>query len=76
MQAPIRFALDRSSNAAYIHLTARSAELTGPTESVTVDAPFIHSDVVLDFRDGRLIGIEVLDADITLPYDLLDSAPT
>jgi uncharacterized protein YuzE len=71
---PIRFSFDRKVNAAYLRLTQRLEDMTGPTESVSVEAPMgVHGEVILDFRDGRLVGIEVLEADITLPYDLLDS---
>jgi Protein of unknown function (DUF2283) len=72
---PITFAFSREDNAAHLSLTKRIDDMSGPTLTVAVEVPEgAHGEVILDFRDGRLVGIEVLEADITLPYDLLDSS--
>jgi uncharacterized protein YuzE len=69
----VRITFDRSSNAAYIYLRE-----IGPGEAARqhhVDEPHTRGTIVLDFDDdGRLIGIEVLDATRALPRELLDRA--
>ncbi|WP_300018034.1 DUF2283 domain-containing protein [Pseudonocardia sp.] len=65
----MRITWDRSADAAYLHLTA--AELTPGRDTVDVDG-----SVLLDRKDGRLVGIEVLNASALLPPDLLAEAET
>ena len=71
----MRVTYDRSIDAAYIYL--REIEPGGVRESVDIDAPdgVAAGSVVLDFdRDGRLVGIEVLNAERALPEHFLDAA--
>jgi len=63
---------DRSVDAAYVYLT--DEELIPGRDTVPVQEGVPHSvrgEVTLDFKDGRLVGIEVLAASRTLPADLL-----
>jgi uncharacterized protein YuzE len=71
----MRVTYDESVDAAYVDLT--DDELPPGRDSVPVyqDVPDnVHGEVILDFRDGRLVGIEVLGASTTLPADLLAHA--
>lgn len=58
---------DAESNMAYIYLTDEPLE-PGRTTVVT------DSNVALDFKDGRLVGIEVFQASEHLHKDLLAHA--
>jgi uncharacterized protein YuzE len=69
----VRITYDRAANAAYIYLTDQS--LTSGRDTVIAAAPGgANRTAILDWKDGRLVGIEILDADQTLPADLLDQA--
>ena len=69
----VRVTFDRAANAAYIYLC--DVEARDEARQHSVDEPHTRGQVVLDFDvDGRLIGIEVLDATQALPTDLLRSA--
>lgn len=65
---------DRSVNAAYIYL----ADGIGAGEvrrTYPCDPGEVNGQINLDFaKDGRLLGIEVLDASRLLPRELLDQA--
>jgi uncharacterized protein YuzE len=64
---------DRDANAAYIHLTDQT--LPGGHATTRADTPpGLHAWIALDWKAERLVGIEILDADSTLPADLLDQA--
>ena len=71
---PMRVTYDPEVDAAYIYVREAEARL-GTVKSVPVpDAPGM---IVLDFdTDGRLFGIEVLDASQLLPSELLTPADT
>jgi transposase len=57
----------------YIHLT--SAQLTpGRTTTQASTPPGTEGFVALDWKDDRLVGIEILDASTRLHRDLLDEA--
>lgn len=44
-------------------------------DSVTIDCPgFPGSTVMLDWKDGQAVGLEVLDASVHLHADLLSEA--
>jgi uncharacterized protein YuzE len=69
----VRVELDRGADAAYIYLTR--IESGGVARSHNIDPREVGTMINLDFdNDGRLLGIEVLDASRYLPKDLLDSA--
>jgi uncharacterized protein YuzE len=67
----MRVTYDPEANAAYIYIREPEAR-QGTVTSLPVDgAPGM---IVLDFdTDGRLFGVEVLDASRLLPQELLDS---
>jgi uncharacterized protein YuzE len=67
LRVELEIKYDGDADAAYIYLTADRERRAARTVSV-VD-PFF----ALDFdEDGRAIGIEVLDASVRLPSELLD----
>lgn len=69
----MRVSYDRETNAAYIRLTEQ--DLPGPHETTSAQTPTgVEAWIALDWRDGRLVGIEVLDASHFLPDDLLAEA--
>jgi uncharacterized protein YuzE len=69
----VRVTYDRQANAVYFELT--DAALTPGRTTLRAPAPpGIEAFIALDWKDDRLVGIEVLDADITLPADLLEQA--
>jgi hypothetical protein len=54
---------DKDADAAWTGLTERADELPGPVSSVAVEVPENSGGaVVLDFKYGTLVGIEVLGA--------------
>ncbi len=64
---------DRTADAAYLSLT--SAELPPGRDTVECPVPDgVGTTVNLDWRDGRLVGLEVLAASAVLPPDLLAGA--
>ena len=69
----MRITYDRQADAAYLHLTDRPR----PGRQVTTRAqppPGLGAFIALNWHDGRLTGIEILDASTILPPDLLDQA--
>jgi len=69
----VRITYDPAADAVYIHLTGTPlspgrATLQAPTP------PGTSEFVALDWKDGRLVGIEILDASTRLHPDLLDQA--
>ena len=71
--SPMRVTHDRAVNAAYIYLT--DEPLSPGRETVIPELPTgVDGEVVLDFRDGRLVGIEILGASRLLHRDLLAEA--
>ena len=72
----VRITYNRHADAVYVHLTEEELP-PGPTASIKAQPPEgIQAFVVLDWKDNRLVGIEVLDASSRLPQDLLDGAET
>lgn len=69
----MRITYDRDANAAYIRLTDAELE-PGRTTLPAELPPGVDGWVVLDWKDNRIVGIEVLDADTKLHQDLLDQA--
>jgi uncharacterized protein YuzE len=69
----VRITYDPEVDAAYIHLT--DEQLPPGRDSVPVDPPGgMRADIVLDWRDGKMVGLEVLDAASLLHADLLAQA--
>jgi uncharacterized protein YuzE len=69
----MRVTLDRKANAAYIYL--RPIGPGGVAKSYPCDPLGVDGMINLDFdSDGRLVGIEVLDASGKLPSTVLAKA--
>jgi uncharacterized protein YuzE len=69
----VRITYDPAANAVYIHLTADP--LTPGRTSIPADPPEgVQAFIVLDWKDDRLLGIEILDATRHLHDDLLQAA--
>jgi uncharacterized protein YuzE len=69
----VRITYDPEANAAYVCLT--DEKLEPGRQSIKASTPDgTEAFVVLDWKDGRLVGIEILDASQTLHQDLLDQA--
>jgi uncharacterized protein YuzE len=71
----VRITYDPDANAVYIHLTGDP--LTPGRTTIQADMPPGTSGIIaLDWKDGRLVGIEILDATRHLHDDLLQAADT
>jgi uncharacterized protein YuzE len=70
-KSPLRVKYDRVADAAYIYLTAGDLSPGRVTVAVPLDDQERLPEVILDFKDGRLVGVEVLGARDGLPADLL-----
>ena len=70
----MRITYDPAADAAYVYLTGE--HLThGRSTSIPADPPDgVQAFVVLDWKDDRLVGIEILDASRRLHPDLLEEA--
>jgi uncharacterized protein YuzE len=69
----VRIEHDPEVDAAYIYLT--DAELAPGRDNTIVDVPDdADGHVILDWKDGKLVGIEILGARALLTPDLLDQA--
>lgn len=69
----MRITYHPAADAACIHLT--SDPLTpGRTTLQAPTPPGTEGFIALDWKDDRLVGIEVLDASTRLHHDLLDQA--
>ena len=69
----MRITYDPAADAAYIYLTGE--RLTRGRASIPAEPPEgVRAFVVLDWKDDRLVGIEILDADERLRPDLLEQA--
>ena len=69
----MRITYDPAADAVYIHLT--SGPLTpGRTTLQAPTPPGTTGFIALDWKDGRLVGIEILDASTRLHHDLLEEA--
>lgn len=64
---------DPEADAVYIRLTEEP--LMPGRDSIPCDPPEgIHAFVVMDWKDGKIVGLEVLDASALLHADLLAQA--
>jgi uncharacterized protein YuzE len=69
----VRLEYDPKADAAYLHLT--DERLEPRRDSVPVDPPDgVRAMVVLDWKNGKIVGLEVLDATALLHPDLLRQA--
>ena len=69
----MRITYDPAADAVYIHLT--DDPLTpGRATTQASTPPGTEGFVALDWKDGQLVGIEILDASSRLRPDLLDEA--
>src|SRR6266699_2349641 len=69
----VRITYDADADAAYIYMTDR--ELMPGRDSVPVNPPEgVQVMVILDWKDGKIAGLEVLDAAALLHPDLLAQA--
>jgi uncharacterized protein YuzE len=72
----MKISYDQSTDAAYIYL-ADEIRPGGVAKTYCCDPQEVNGQIHLDFdSDGRLIGIEVLDASRRLPEILLSTMPT
>jgi uncharacterized protein YuzE len=70
----VKVTFDRKSDAAYIQLVDEIG-LGGVAKTYPCDPREVGGEINLDFdSDGRLVGIEVLDASKMLPIELLRDA--
>jgi uncharacterized protein YuzE len=64
---------DPDADAVYIRLT--DEQLMPGRDSVSLATPVgVEADVVMDWREGKIVGLEVLDAAVVLHADLLATA--
>jgi uncharacterized protein YuzE len=69
----VRITCGPAADAVYIHLT--SDPLTPGRTTIQAPTPTGASGfIALDWKDGRLVGIEILDASTRLHHDLLQEA--
>jgi uncharacterized protein YuzE len=69
----VRITYDADADAVYIHLTGDP--LTPGRTTIQADMPpGTEGFIALDWKDGRLVGIEILDATRHLHDDLLQTA--
>jgi uncharacterized protein YuzE len=66
----VRITYDENADAAYIYLVDR--ELEPGRETIHLDTH--DTSICLDFKNDQLVGIEILDASVLLPLDLLARA--
>lgn len=68
---------DATLNVAYLSLRSKDDEVVGRVRSVTLLDTAANEDIVLDLdEDGRLLGIEFLDARRALTPSILRDATT
>jgi uncharacterized protein YuzE len=69
----MRITYDPDVDAAYIYLT--DEQLPPGRDSIPVDPPEgMQAYIVLDWKEGKMVGLEVLDAASLLHSDLLAQA--
>jgi uncharacterized protein YuzE len=69
----VRITYDRDANAVYIHL-GDPPRNPGHTTTRAESPLGVNAFIALDWQNNRLVGIEILDADIILTQALLDQA--
>lgn len=69
----MRITYDRRANAVYVYFT--EDPLTPGRQSIPVETPEgVNTFVVVDWKDNKIVGLEILDASINLHQDFLDQA--
>jgi uncharacterized protein YuzE len=71
----VRITYNAAADAACIHLTGDPLT-RGRTTIQAPTPPGTEGFIALDWKDDRLVGIEILDASTRLHRDLLDDAET
>jgi uncharacterized protein YuzE len=69
----VRITYDAAADAVYIYLTGQPLT-PGRTTTQADTPPSIDGFIALDWKDGRLVGLEILDASRRLHRDLLEQA--
>ena len=69
----MRITYDPEADAVYIYLTGDPLS-PGRTTLQAQNPPGTEGFIALDWKDGRLVGIEILDATSRLHHDLLQNA--
>ena len=73
---PMRFTYDRDADVAYLYIAGEIAP-GGVAKTYGCDPGDAGGMINLDFdAGGRLVGIEVLDASVLLPVELIETATT
>jgi uncharacterized protein YuzE len=69
----VKISYDRDADAAYIYLTGEP--LTPGRDGIPCDPPEgIRAFIVMEWKDGKIVGLEVLNASNLLHADLLAEA--
>ncbi len=71
----MRITYDAAADAVYIYLTGQPLT-PGRTTNQAGTTAAIDGFIALDWKDGRLVGIEILDASARLHPDFLEEAET
>jgi uncharacterized protein YuzE len=69
----VRITYNPAADAVYIYLTGQPLT-RGRTTTQAPTPPGTEGFIALDWKDGRLAGIEILDARTRLHHDLLEEA--
>jgi uncharacterized protein YuzE len=69
----VRITCDPAADAVYIYLTSDPLP-PGRTTLRAPTPPGISGFIALDWKDDRLVGIEILDASTRLPPDIVEQA--
>jgi uncharacterized protein YuzE len=69
----VRITYDPAAGSVYIHLTGQPLAPGRTTIQASMPSG-TGGFVALDWKDGRLVGIEILDASTRLHHDLLEQA--
>ena len=73
--AEVKVTYDQQANAAYVYLVDPAQDDTKAAHTYPCDPVDVDGMINLDFdAEGRVIGIEILDARSKLPRYLLDAA--
>jgi uncharacterized protein YuzE len=69
----VRITYDPAADAVYIHLTGDPLA-RGRTTIPALTPPGTEGFIALDWKDDRLVGIEILDASTRPHHDLIEEA--